>query len=277
MNRRILILLTVLVGAAVAAALYHLDNARLSSYGSILAAAGSILAVIWFTGSLWYQSQQLREQRSYFLAEFRHLREDGRRNALMLAREILNAAETKALSLNSELTSLSDLPTKYIGFIEFGDILKSDDPVAVQTAIQSWLRKEGPALTLMKGLKSAAEVYFLAIGKEDVDYSKEPDEFIFVYGPQLWSLPFFESFQATATMLSEFMVRLEPGRKAVLIASYAVMAKTAPTEILKMDRIREDINPTTILDIREPVSVFCAIGKQDGSSSEPRLPGRYRL
>ena len=214
MNKRILILLSVLVSTAVAAAMYHLDNARLSSYGSILAAAGSVLAVIWFTGSLWYQSQQLREQRTYFLAEFKHLREEGRRNALMLAREILHAAEAKALSLNSQLTSLSDLPTNYIGFGEFKDILESHDPVTVQAAIQSWLKKEGPAMTLMKGLKSAAEVYFLAVGKEDVDYSKEPEEFVFVYGSQLWSLPFFEAYQATATMLSEFMVTLEPGAKS---------------------------------------------------------------
>jgi hypothetical protein len=159
----------------------------------------------------------------------------------MLAREILNAAEAKALSLNNELTSLSDLPTKYIGFVEFNDILKSDDPVSVQAAIQRWLKKEGPAITLMRGLKSAAEVYFLSIGKEDVDYSKEPDEFVFAYGPLLWPLPFFEAFQTTATMLSEFMVRLEPEREAVLIASYGVLVRTGPVEILKMGAIRESI------------------------------------
>ncbi len=65
MNKRILvllILLSLLDAAAAAAAMYHLDNARLSSYGSILSAAGGVLAVIWFTGSLWYQSQQLKEQ-----------------------------------------------------------------------------------------------------------------------------------------------------------------------------------------------------------------------
>jgi hypothetical protein len=247
MSKRILvllILLSLLDAAAAAAAMYHLDNARLSSYGSILSAAGGVLAVIWFTGSLWYQSQQLKEQRTHFLSEFRHLREDSRRNALMLAREILNTAEAKALSLNSEINSLSDLPTSYLSFAsakEFKDILESDDPVVVQTAIQGWLKKEGPALTLMRGLKSAAEVYFLAIGKEDADYSKEPEEFVSEYGSDLWSLPFFEAFQFTATMLSKLMIRLEPGRKAVLIASEGVMARTVPVEILKMNTIRENI------------------------------------
>ena len=111
----------------------------------------------------------------------------------MLAREILNTAEAKALSLNSEINSLSDLPTGYLSFAgakEFKDILESDDPVVVQTAIQGWLKKEGPAMTLMRGLKSAAEVYFLALGKEDADYSKEPEEFVSEYGSDLWSLPF---------------------------------------------------------------------------------------
>jgi hypothetical protein len=42
-------------------------------------------------------------------------------------------------------------------------------------------------------------------------------------------------------MLSEFMVGLEPGRKAVLIAGYGVMARTVPVEILKMNTIRENI------------------------------------
>jgi hypothetical protein len=78
----------------------------------------------------------------------------------MLAREILNTAEAKALSLNSEINSLSDLPANYISSVEFRDILNSDDPVRVQTAIQSWLKKEGPALTLMRGLKSAPKYTF---------------------------------------------------------------------------------------------------------------------
>lgn len=240
-NKRILILLSVLVAAVTASAIYHLDNTRLSSVGSLLAASGSFLAVIWFTGSLWYQSQQLKEQRTHFLAEFKQLREDGRRNALLLARDILNAAEANALSLNNELMSLSDIFPRYMTFVELKDILESEDPIVVQEAIKNWVKKEGPALELMKGLKSAAQVYFLAVGKDDVDYSKEPDEFIVVYGPLLWSLPFFEAFQAPATILGEVMVRLKPGRKAVLIASYGVMAKTGSTKLLKIDAIREDI------------------------------------
>lgn len=240
-NKWGLITLSILVVLATGITMYFLSENQLSSYGSMVAAAGSLLAVIWFTASLWYQAQQLKEQRTQFLAEFKQIREEGRRNALLLARDILNTAESRALAANPEIRSLSDLPALYMNFVEFKDIVESDSPNIVKKAIEGWSKKEGPALILMKGLKSAAQMYFLAIGKDDVDYSKEPDEFVFIYGPLLWAVPFFEAFQTPATMLAEFMVRLEPGRKAVTIASIAVMVKLGGEKVMKMDSVRESI------------------------------------
>jgi hypothetical protein len=72
-----LVFLSVLVVLATGIATCYLETEQLSAYGSIFAGAGSILAVIWFTGSLWYQSQQIVEQRGQFSEEFKHLREDG--------------------------------------------------------------------------------------------------------------------------------------------------------------------------------------------------------
>jgi hypothetical protein len=184
---------------------------------------------------------KLKEQRTQFLEQYKQLREEGRRDALLLAREILNAAEARALAMNSEIRSLSDLIPLYINFAEFKDIMESEDPNAVQAAVKSWMAKEGPALALMKGLKSAAQVYFLAVGKDSIDNSKEPEEFVLSYGSQLWPLPFFEGFQAPATMLMQFMMHLEPGRKAVPIAGLAAMARLGHQRLLKMDSIREDI------------------------------------
>jgi len=237
----ILIGLSVLIVLGTAIAIYYFNDVQLTAYGTIVAAAGSLLAVIWFSASLWYQSIQLEEQRMQFLEEFKQLREEGRRDALLLARDILNAAEARALAMNSEIRSLSDLIPLYIDFAEFKDIMESKDPIAVQSAVKSWMAKEGPAVVLMKGLKSAAEVYFLAVGKDNIDNSKEPEEFVFSYGPQLWSLPFFEAFQTPATMLVKFMMRLEPGRKSVPIAGLAAMARLGHQRLLRMDSIREDI------------------------------------
>ena len=78
----ILILLSALVVVGTGVAMYTLDDTKLSSYGTMAAAAGSFLAVIWFTGSLWYQAQQLLDQKTQFLAEFKQLREEGRRNEI---------------------------------------------------------------------------------------------------------------------------------------------------------------------------------------------------
>jgi len=240
-HKWILIALSALVALATGVATTFLSDTKLSAIGTIIAAAGSLLAVIWFAGSLWYQSQQLVEQRAQFLEEFKHLREDGRRNALLVARDILRDAEAKALAFNPRMSSLSELIPLYLHFSEFKDIMESEDPNRVQLAVEGWMRKEGPAVTLMRGLKSAAEVYFSAVGKRDVDYSKEPDEFVFIYGPHLWTLPFFQAFQSPAVMLAEFMVRLEPGRKSVVLASLAAMARLGNKKLLKMESIREDI------------------------------------
>jgi len=242
-NKTILILLSFLVAVLTLAAIYYLDDNRLSSIGSMVAASGGLLAVIWFTGSLWYQSQQLKEQREQFKEDFTQLREDSRRSALLLARDILHTAETRALSLNKNMTSLSELPTLYMHFAELKEIMESGDPLVVKQAIESWQKKEGPALALMNGLKNAAEVYFRSIGLNNIDYSKEPEEFVLIYGPHFWKLPFFEPYQSTGAMLAEFMVTLEPGRKAVTLALFGVMVKIAPSEkLVKIDSIRQDIN-----------------------------------
>lgn len=238
---RILIILSAFVLIALVVGILTLNNEKCTSIGTMVSAAGSLLAVIWFSGSLWYQSKQLNEQRIQFTHEFKQLKEEGRRNALLLAKDILETAERKSLSLNPEMKTLSELPTVYMNMGELKTISESSDPSKVLEALTSWGKKEGPAVTLMKGLKSAAEVYFKAIGKDDFDFSKEPEEFVYIYGSWLWPLPYFESFQYTGTVLSEFMTILTPGRKAVIIASKAALAKVSGGEFVKLDLIKKDI------------------------------------
>lgn len=234
-------MLSLIVLTAASIAIFMLNDNQCVSIGSVVSSAGSLLAVIWFTASLWYQSKQLNEQRIQFTNEFKQLREEGRRNALLLAKDILATAEKNALSINPHVSSLSDLPGIYMNFGELKIIAESEDLNEVQEALKIWSKKEGPAVVLMKGLKSAAEVYFKAIGKEDIDFSKSPEEFVFIYGVWLWPLPYFESFQYAGTFLAEVMTRLEPGRKTVIIASAAVMAKLAGGKFVKMELIQKDI------------------------------------
>ena len=70
---RVLIGISLLVGVGVAVLCWKLDTNTLSAVGSIIAAGGSLLAVLWFSASLRYQANQLEEQRKQFSAQFMHL------------------------------------------------------------------------------------------------------------------------------------------------------------------------------------------------------------
>jgi len=48
---------------------------------------------------------------------------------------------------------------------------------------------EGPAIIMIRGIKSASEIYFRAIGLKDIDYSREPEDFVFIYESTLKRLP----------------------------------------------------------------------------------------
>jgi hypothetical protein len=243
LNKRLLILLSILVVLLAVCAMVYLPPSDYSAIGSLFAAVGGILAVIWFSASLYYQSRQLKEQREQFLVNFEQLREDNRRNSLIVARDILSRAEEKALKANPNLKSISDLMTVYMAFFELGDILKSTDPQTVLEQGKKWLTlKEGPAMFLMRGIKSAAETYFRAVGNNTIDYAREPEEFVFIYGPTLWKIPYFDEYQGVAHFMSEMMVLLEPGRKGALLAYQVAMLKTSPDpKIFKQEKIIEDI------------------------------------
>lgn len=210
--------------------------------GTLIGGIGSIIAVIWFYTSLQLQRQQLEEQGRQFISEFQQIREDSRRNALILSRDILNETEKRVLGQNAELRSISDLIPLYLRqMAEFKPILEESDPNLVQQSVQNWLKTEGPALILMKGIKSAAEIYFRVLDANNIDYSKDSEEFVYIYGPLLWKNPFFDLYETTATMLSEFMIKLVPGRKSAILASMVAMSMLAPKGIMKDDKIREDI------------------------------------
>lgn len=241
MMTRILIGLSFAVAILVGISIHELDHERLSALGSIISGAGSLLAVLWFSAGLRYQSKQLDEQRKQFAAQFEHLEETSRRDALMLAKGILDRAEEKASMHHGSISSTNDLLIAYTHFEELKPILESTNPEEVIRAYHSWMKKEGAALILLNGIKSAAEVYLRSIGSTGIDYSKSPEDFYFIYSPHFATLPFFNTFSGTATLLSEFMMRLAPGRNAALIAFFAANAKGICPEIIKMEKLHADI------------------------------------
>jgi len=238
LNKRLLILLSILIVLLAISAMIYFSPSDYEAVGCLFGGVGSILAVIWFSASLYYQSLQLTEQRQQFLEEFKQLREDARRNALSLSKDILREAEERALKCNSELRSINDLTAYYLDLSDVGIAINSKNPIEVLEAVKRWTKKEGPALFLLSGIKQASEIYFHSFEKTDIDYSKEPEDFVCIYGPWLWKLPYFEPYQSVATMLCEFMIRLQPSRKAVVLALSVALMKSCPG-IMKEDGIFE--------------------------------------
>lgn len=238
---RYLTALTIALALAVAIAIRLLDHERLSALGGILGGAGSLLAVLWFSAGLRYQSRQLEDQREQFTAQFQYLKESSRRDALLLVREILERAEDKAISSFEKPIAVTDLPAKYMDSGELKTILESRNPREVLDACAIWMKKAGAALTLLQGIKSAAEVYLRSINATDIDYMKPADEFYFIYSPRFANEPFFNSVSGAAHMLSEIMVRFQPARNAALIAYFCATAKGVSPNIIKMDKLRTDI------------------------------------
>lgn len=240
LNKRLLILLSVLVVLIAICAIEYLPPSDYSAIGDLFGAVGGILAVIWFSASLYYQSLQLSEQRQQFAKEFNHLREDARRSALALSKDILREAEDRAMKQNPELQSINDILTCYLNWSDLAVSLNSRDPIEVIEAVKRWIKRESPALFLLRGIKHAAETYFQSIGTMDIDYSKEPEDFVYIYGPRLQNLPYFETYLPVATILCEFMIRIQPGRKKVVLAGSVAQMKSNPG-LMKEEIILEEI------------------------------------
>ncbi|MHC4212891.1 MAG: hypothetical protein ACYSWP_05885 [Planctomycetota bacterium] len=237
----ILILITVAVIAMGVCVLLYFSDTKASTIGSVAGACGGILAVVWFLAALKSQSEQLENQKNQFLVEFQTLREESRRNALIFAREVLKDAEEKALKQNPRLNNITDLVTGYLDFSYLKVVIESSDPHEVLEQFESWKNIEGPAITMIRGIKSASEIYFRAIGLKDIDYSKEPEDFVYIYSPHILKLPYFDSYNGIATILSQIMGRIQPGRKSAMLAFQVALAKTSAKGFMKEEKIREDI------------------------------------
>jgi hypothetical protein len=240
--RNEIIFLTFLVFILALFASLVFPSDKLSAYGTIFAAAGSLIAVIFFSANLYYQSIQLKEQREQFNTNFLHLREDAKRKAILVTKDLLNDAEKRAVSGLGDIKGISDLPILYAqGLVHWDAILNSENPSEVAAAVKIWMPLENSAKVFTFGVKNAAEVYFKASGISGVDYSKNPEDFIYIYSSLLHEVPYFQAIIGTAEMLVQFMSTAAPGRKACLLAAILSMAITAPPGITREDKIQQDI------------------------------------
>jgi hypothetical protein len=241
MSTRYLVLLSLAITVIVAVSIRFLDPERLSAFGQIVSGGGSLLAVLWFSAGLRYQSKQIEEQRTQFKIQFDHLLETSRRDALLVAKGILDRAEEKALTQCGNINSTHEILMEYTKSTALKTLLESTDPHQVATAFTQWIKPEGVALVLMGGIKSAAEVYLRSVGTPGIDYTKSPEDFYFIFSSHFATQPFFNSVAGTAYLLSEFMVRFQPARNTATIAYFVAQSKVLDEKVIKMDTLRADI------------------------------------
>ncbi|MCP4267750.1 MAG: hypothetical protein GY777_19650 [Candidatus Brocadiaceae bacterium] len=213
------LILTIIITILLIVTFCFFDKDQYAAIGSLVGGFGSVIAIIWFFASLQYQAQQLEEQRGQFTKEFQKINEDGRRNSLVLAKNILDETENRALTQKIELKNITELMIYYMKHAPiFRQILVERDLATLQECTFKWYDKVEPANILMRGIKSAAGVYFGSIGINDIDYSKEPELFIHEYGNQFWDEPFFNSYKGTAMGLAALMTKCIPQRDTVHLA-----------------------------------------------------------
>ena len=236
----IILLSAITIGSATYVAI-RLPYEKYSHIVSLATSTASILAVIWFTATLIYQARQLSEQRQQFSVTIEQSKRDAQRNALVVADEILRDADNSALSQNSSLKNLSEIVLAYMNWDSLSILLKSSDAMEVVQAGKEWLKREGPAVTILKGIQTAIRVYADATADSSFDFTMDADEFVYIYGPKIWILPCFQRYQGTAHMLTEFMIRITPGRKAAIVAYTIAIGKSTSEKMLRIDKVREDI------------------------------------
>jgi hypothetical protein len=230
----------VLSAAAIRAVVYVAAKVPSQDYAPVaglVGTASTLLAAIWFTATLIYQSRQLAEQRQQFALSFEQSRRDARREALVVADGILRDGENAALSMNPDFKSIGDISAHYIELGSMATMLKSTNPTEVMEAGKEWLKREGPALTLVRAVESAFKVYTDLL----LDSSLPSEEFVSIDGPHFWYLPYFQRYHGVVSLLTDFMVNLGPGRKAALIAHTIAIGLSTNKDLLKRDKILKDI------------------------------------
>lgn len=240
--------LTALAAAFVFISYHSIDPAKLSALGGIISAAGSVLAVLWFSAGLHYQATQLKEQRKQldeqrqqFVAQFHHTREGTIRDAINMGREILSRAKERALEQSSGPRQYMDIAMGYLKMEKYGPLLGSDAPDEVMASFDEWMKQEGPALIMIEGMKAAATVYLQATQVKDVDYNLPPEEFVYIYWLWVENKPYFSEFSGLAKMLSQFMVTTAPARSAAFIAHSAAMFKMGHSKYMNLPKLEEDL------------------------------------
>ena len=116
------------------------------------------------------------------------------------------------------------------------------DPKVIMAQIQEWMKIEGPCVKFMSSIKDIIILHKKRLGIEDDNNDTDVADYVYINSVHLLQQPFMSSYQAPVKMLSEQMMLLNPGRKAMVLASIvALLVMLAPEGLMKKDKVIEDI------------------------------------
>lgn len=210
--------------------------------GSLLGAFSGILAIIWFYRGLRLQSLQIEEQRIQFTKQHHLQYQDS------LLSFLEKASETILSSLKELIEALGIPDSNHIfsaymqSMFYYKDALESTDPNVVISHVQEWIKIEEPCVKFMSSVRDVILLHKKRLGIEDDAENVDVADYVFINSDHLLKQPFMSGYQIAVKMLSEQMMIITPGRKAMVLASTTAAALVAPEGLLKVDKIIEDIN-----------------------------------
>lgn len=218
----------------------RLSVEELSAFGSIFAAAGGFIAVIWFYNSLQQQTIQLKEQRQQFQLEFNNLRLEGKRNVIALAKSMLKDMHTEVNEQLKDNGKIENLPALFLtkAFPLIAPITQSKNEETVLDAIEKFNSIFVPAKTFLSSLKEVGILFLENEGTPVISDKNQPEWFILTYQEKLENISFISTYMATAIQLAEIIVRIK--LKVVFIATETALALINPT-YMKEDEIFKDV------------------------------------
>ena len=209
--------------------------------GSLIGAFSGLVAVIWFYRGLRLQSVQIEEQRIQFSKQHHLQYQDSLLTFLQKASERIEDSHKELIEALS-LPDASQLFATYLNSMNYyKEALESTDPNVVMSQVKEWMKIEAPCVKFMSSVKDIITLHKKRLGLEDDAENKDVADYVFINSTHLLQQPFMSTYQGAVKMLSEQMMLLAPGRKAMVLALTTAMALQAPEGLMKIDKIIEDI------------------------------------
>ncbi len=227
-----------------------LDINELSAFGSIFAAAGGLIAIVWFYNSLQQQTIQLNEQRKQFQLEFNNLRLESKRSVIATVKLIIEDMEIKVNTSLNGLGKLQELPTLFMthSLPLLKPITESEDYEEVLEAINNFNLVMTPARTFLSLMKDAGTLFLENDGIPVIGNDEEPEWFIHIYQEHLKGKPFISPYLGTAILLAGFMVKIK--LKTIFIATETSLA-LMNSSLMNSSLMKEDLILKDVLEFKE--------------------------